>query len=126
MPRPRKPSHLHLVAGTYRKHRHADRAGEPEVIEPLGGPPESWPVKGKLLWAELENTMPHGVTTKADRIAFELLCRLVAELREGPDNFSPALATQVRLTCGEFSMTPASRSKVCAVRAPEENPFAKL
>jgi hypothetical protein len=124
--RSRKPTALHLVQGTFNTTRHKARADEPEVIEPLGGPPQDWPVDGKLLWAEVADMLPAGVATRSDRLMFETLCRLVAQMREGPAGLSPALATQIRMALAVFGMTPADRSRVTAARAPEENPFSKL
>ena len=126
MPRPRKPTKLHVVQGTLRATRHRDRADEPEIIEPLGGPPEGWPTAAKLLWAELSNPIPPDVATKSDRIIFETLLRLVARMREGPEAMTPALAAQIRTTCACFGMSPADRSRVSAPRLPEDNPFSQL
>ena len=126
MPRPRKSTKLHVVQGTLRTTRHRDRENEPGVTEPLGDAPETWALNAKLLWDELADQLPPGVATKADRVAFELLCRLVARLREGPKSLTPALASQVRTCCAAFGMTPADRSRVTATRLPEENPFASL
>ena len=126
MARPRKPTSLHVIAGTLRTTRHRDREQEPEIIGPLGGPPEAWPIVTKLLWAEIADLIPAGVATKSDRVAFELLCRLVGCMRVGPEGLTPALATQVRMACAVFGMTPSDRSRVTAPRSPGRNPFAKF
>ncbi len=126
MPRPRKPTKLLAIQGGLRATRHRDREHEPEIIEPLGGPPEGWPIAAKLLWAELSNLIPPGVATKADRLTFELLCRLVGNMREGPEGLTAALAGQIRATCGLFGMSPADRSRVSAPRSPGQNPFKKF
>ena len=126
MARPRKPTNLHVVQGTYRKDRHGNRGSEPEIIEPLGGPPEGWPIAAKLLWAELSDLIPAGVAGKSDRLTFELLCRLVGTMRSGTEALTPALAAQIRTTCAVFGLSPADRSRVSAPRLPKENPFAKF
>ncbi len=126
MPRPRKPTSLHIVQGTLRTTRHRDRQDEPEIIEPLGGPPEAWPINAKLLWAEVSSLVPAGVARKSDRIMFETLLRLVAKMRESTDALTPALAAQIRCTCAVFGMSPADRSRVSVPRSPEENPFAQF
>ncbi len=126
MPRPRKPTKLLTIQGGLRATRHRDRVNEPVVIEPLGGPPEGWRIEAKLMWAELANYVPAGVATKADRLMFEVLLRLVAKMREGPEAMTPALAAQIRTACAVFGMTPADRSRVSAPRLLEENPFAKF
>ncbi len=126
MSRPRKPTSLHVVSGTFRKDRHGDRVGEPVVAEPLGSPPAGWPIAAKMMWAELADYIPPGVATKADRVMFETLLRLVAKMRENSEALTPALAAQIRTACGCFGMSPADRSRVSAPRLPEENPFAQL
>ena len=126
MPRPRKPTSLHVVAGTLRSSRHRDRQDEPEVIEPLGAPPEAWALDAKLLWAEIGSYLPAGVARKADRLMFETLLRLVAKMREGPEAMTPALAAQLRCACSAFGMTPESRSRVSTPRLPEINAFSQL
>ena len=112
MSRPRKPTSLHVVQGTLRTTRHRDRENEPEILEPLGGPPQAWPIAAKLLWAELGDLVPPGVAGKSDRIIFEVLLRLVAKMREGPEAMTPALAAQIRTACACFGMSPADRSRV--------------
>ena len=126
MARPRKPTKMHIVAGTLRTTRHRDRENEPEVIEPLGGPPEGWPIAAKLMWAEIAGYVPADVARRADRVMLEVLIRLVAKMREGPEAMTPALAAQIRSTCAAFGMSPADRSRVSAPRLPEVNPFAQL
>ena len=61
MPRPRKPTKLLAIQGGLRTTRHRDREHEPEIIEPLGGPPNTWPIEAKLLWAELSDILPPNV-----------------------------------------------------------------
>ncbi len=126
MPRPRKSTKLHVVQGTLRTTRHRDRENEPEVTEPLGGAPETWALNAKLLWDELADQLPPGVATKSDRLAFELLCRLVGCMRAGSEGLTAALAGQIRAACAAFGMTPADRSRVTGARPPEQNPFAKF
>ena len=126
MSRPRKPTSLHVIQGTLRTTRHRDRKDEPKVLDPLGGPPLGFPAEAKLLWAEVESYIPAGVAKKSDRVMFEVLLRLVAKMREGPESMTPALAAQVRTACAVFGMTPADRSRVSAPQSPEENPFAQF
>lgn len=126
MPRPRKPQHLHIVQGTFRRDRHGPRDAEPEVFLPLGDPPAGWNAGAKTLWHELAAQVPAGVATGCDRTMFEVLIRLVAKMREGPDVMTPALAAQIRTACAVFGMTPADRSRVMVPRLPAGNPFAEL
>ena len=96
MARPRKPTGLHVVEGTYRRDRH----GLPSpswLAEPLGAPPADWLPLAKALWHEIANQIPHGVAGKSDRVVFELLIfacwRRFARLR-------PRLAPRLRAKFG--------------------------
>jgi hypothetical protein len=110
MPRPRKPTHLHVVQNTFNSTRHKDRKGEPVVGEPLGDAPPQWRVTEKIIWAEVANAIPAGVATKTDRLIVELTCRLLIEMRA--KKLTPALASQLRCCLGSLGMTPADRSRV--------------
>ena len=85
---------------------------EPQVAEPLGDAPADWNPKGKILWHEIANIIPAGVATRADRIVFEVLVRLVAEVRADSSAMSPALASQIRACAGCFGLTPADRARL--------------
>ena len=88
MARPRKPTGLHVVEGTYRRDRH----GLPSpswLAEPLGAPPADWLPLAKALWHEIANQIPHGVAGKSDRVVFELLIRMLAQVRKTPAALSP-------------------------------------
>jgi hypothetical protein len=110
MPRPRKPTQLHLVTNTYNSTRHKDREREPVVTEPLGEPPRECPEITEALWYEVANMIPPGVATKADKIIVELACRLIIQMRTG--RCTPALASQLRCCLASLGMTPADRSRV--------------
>ena len=89
----------------------------------IGDPSADCPVKGKLLWHEIANTVPPHVATKADRIVFEVLVRLVTEVRADSSAMTPALASQIRACCSCFGMTPADRSRLSVppVAAPDDD-----
>jgi hypothetical protein len=110
MPRPRKPTQLHVIQGTLNSTRHKDRKGEPVISEPLGDAPPQWPAPEKAVWHEVANAIPAGVATKADRLIVELTCRLLIEMRA--KKLTPALASQLRCCLGSLGMTPADRSRV--------------
>jgi len=120
MARPRKPTDLHVVHGTFRNGRHADRVDEPVIKEPLGDAPGDWKPKAKVLWHEVVNQIPPGVVTRCDRLIVELTVRLIAKVREDATSLTPALATQIRCCLSSLGMTPADRSRVSAqiIRTP--------
>ena len=112
MKRGRKPtpSALKLLKGN--PGRRPLPENEPKVAEPLGNAPADWPVKGKVLWHEIANTIPLGIATKADRIVFEILVRLVGEVRADFSAMTPALASQIRACASCFGLTPADRARL--------------
>lgn len=120
MARQRKPPTLHLVQGTHRKDRHGRLPSPLAHVQPLGPPPADWTPKAKALWGEIGGMIPLGVACKSDRLAFELLCRLVAKVRENPASLTPALAAQIRCSAASFGMSPADRARVCALGADDD------
>jgi hypothetical protein len=112
MPRPRKPTSLHLVTGTFNSTRHADRH-EPQVTAPLGDAPSDWPPQAKAIWQEVVNAIPDGVAGRPDRIIVELTARLLIETRS-KGKFTAAVAAQLRCCLASLGLTPADRSRVSA------------
>lgn len=47
----------------------------------LGAPPADLLPLAKGLWQEVANQIPHGVATKSDRVTFEILIRMLAQVR---------------------------------------------
>jgi len=109
MARPRKPTQLHIVAGTHRKDRHRPLPSPLAPLEPLGPAPSDWTAEGKKLWHELGAQVPLGVATKSDRLTFETLCRLVVRMRADKTP-TPALASQIRAYANLFGLTPSARA----------------
>jgi hypothetical protein len=118
MGRPRKPPSLHVVQGTHRADRHGKLPSPLALLEPLGPAPKGWTPKGKALWHEMAALIPQGVAGKHDRLAFEVLVRLMIEIRSDHTRLTPAMAGQIRAYCGVFAMTPSDRAKLVA--APKE------
>lgn len=110
MPRPRKPTQLHIIEGTLNSTRHRGRHGEPQVTSPLGDAPTDWPAPEKAIWHEVVDAVPAGILGKADRLIVELTCRLLIKSRTG--ECTPALASQLRYCLASLGMTPADRSRV--------------
>lgn len=130
MARPRKPTHLHVVSGSAKKHpdRMRERKDEPEQA---GTDLRDTPAPDHLnedlakLWNELRGHLHARVSSEQDAIAFEALVRLVQTMRGG----SAVAADYARLQAflGEFGMTPAARSKVAQTKkADQPKGFAAL
>jgi phage terminase small subunit len=123
MARPRKPTELHVVSGSARKH--PDRMRE-RTAEPIPGgfdlrdapAPDHLDEALAAIWKEVTGLLHARVSSGPDLIALEALVRLVAVMRSG----EAAAADYARLQAylGEFGMTPASRSKVAQAKKPDE------
>ena len=111
MARPRKPVEALKLAGTYRKDRHAGRgAFDPEGE--IGSYPEQFSTDPAEIWDEIVNLCPPGVLGDADRLHLEILCRLVAELREDISAFNAAKLSQLNLMLGKLGLNPVDRQKL--------------
>lgn len=91
VPRQRKPVELHVVDGTFRAPRHADRIGEARGRGSVGDPPAHLSTEVAEVWRELASSAPAGVLTGSDRPLLELAAvhlaayrAAVAEAQRGP------------------------------------------
>lgn len=115
--RPRKPTAVLEMSGAFRHNpaRKRARAAEPKVLGSLGGPPahflEPSGVMNKYpeIWNELAAQVPPGVGSMSDRIQFETLVKVTAELRR-PGTPKPALVTAQKEILKLFHMNPVSRA----------------
>lgn len=118
MPRPRKPTNLHVLEGTFRKDRHEERKNEPRpvmgavmpsALEKVPGAAEHWKAESP----ELERL---GVLTKVDARAFGRLCVLWAWEDQSAAGLraplSTALLAEIRQLEDRFGMNPSSRAKL--------------
>ena len=121
MARPRKPTQLHVVSGSARKHpdRMRERESEPETGDTdLRDIPPPDGFQHPDIWREVQQMLHARVAGQNDHVAFEALCHLIAKMRGG----EAAAADYARLQAflGEFGMTPASRSKVSQGKAQDK------
>lgn len=112
MPRPRKPTTLHVLNGTaeHNRARFADRDDEPTDNRPLGPPSETMRPDQRAAWMEIDRLAPW--LSHADRIAVEIAAVLLARFRVEPSMMPPALLTRLETMLGRLGLTPSDRSKV--------------
>jgi hypothetical protein len=106
------PTRLKLLQGNPGKRRLPE--SEVRGVGELGDAPAGFAPLGKALWHELAGQVPFGVATASDRVAFEVLVRLVGIMRADPCALTPALAGQIRNACAEFGLTPSARTRLPA------------
>lgn len=141
MGRPPKPTSDHERDGTFRPHRHADRAdtafeqGPPSMPEGLDG-------HGRWLWRLVEENVPHQILSPADAASLIVVCKLWSVWRRLDDEMDTAegdaaykVATMLsamtkQLTAGlaRFGLSPRDRAslKLPASDAPQEDALTKL
>ena len=81
MPRPRKPLEMLELTGHYRSDRHSQRRHAPKSDRPIGDPPACLAPDEAACWREFVGNAPAGVLTSGDRVALEVLARLLARWR---------------------------------------------
>lgn len=125
--RPRKPSRVLQLQGTFRKDRHGGT--EPAPTNPVAAKPD-WLVRKRrasLVWDELApERIAMGVLTSADAEEFAHLCCFIAEFRRKPADFPSARLAHLRALMSFFGFNPSARAKIGVTQKPKENPFQKL
>jgi phage terminase small subunit len=118
----RKPKHLKIVQGTYRK----DRANHTEPEPELGIPehPKGMTYKAKKYYHELAKIIEDmKVLTVADKFALKILAENFVDYddaRKSPEKSYTKIVNlrgQILIGLREFGLTPASRSRV-STRSP--------
>lgn len=129
--RPRKPTNMHLLEGTFRGDRHADRAQEPKPAEGAEMPAYLRKVKGGAKrWAQLYERLTRShVLTELDGDGLARLCVLQLDFEAWAigtrrEAFPSAQLAELRQLETAFGMNPAGRAKVKAVA--EQKPASKL
>ncbi|MDQ1077996.1 phage terminase small subunit P27 family [Pseudoroseomonas cervicalis] len=152
MARPRKPTHLKVVAGTERPSR-VNKA-EPKPRRKPPAPPSHLSDKAREAWAAVSVLLDRmGVLTEADGMAVEGLCEAYADLYAAREALSarggltyetvsqtgavmhrpyPEVSMiadadrRFRMWLASVGLTPADRSKVAGEPVAEESPWDQL
>lgn len=131
--RPRKPTALHILTGSDKKHpdRMRERANEPKPTGELGACPKRFGAAQKEVtaaWKYIAACCPAGVLTDMDRPAVMQAAALLAEFWRDPFGFPSQRHARLHSLLASFGMTPATRSKVVVPKpdADDANPFARF
>lgn len=126
MGRPRLPTAVHEVKGSFIAHPERRRPSEPKAARPLGAAPKRLTEQQREAWAEIVDTAIPGVLTGADRVLVELAARLLADIWAA-DEVPTMKAARLEACLGRMGMTPADRSRVSvAPTEPTNDPWAAL
>lgn len=126
MPNPKKPTELRVLQGTANRNKQRNSPNPPQVTEDIGEPPNHLGEQEKAIWNELKQNLYSGVLASGDRISLEIICRLIAEMRNDFENFQAAKITQLNSFLSKFGMTPSDRAKIVVSKQEEENPFTGM
>lgn len=124
MARPRTPTAILELRGSFKNRPSRRRDAEPKPNGPLGPPPERLPADVIPCWLEIEESAPAGVLGASDRWCVELASRFMTNLRNGTSN-----ATELRLLrslLGALGMTPADRARLSVSPEKPGNRFTEL
>lgn len=123
MPNIRKPTALKRIQGTDRDHKSRQNPDEPTPSRGIGPAHKTLTEYEKEIWDEIVGISYKGVLGEADRLALEMMCRLVAEMRLDFVEMTAAKITQLSQLIGRFGMTPSDRTKIVVPKEQNKNPF---
>jgi hypothetical protein len=133
MARPRKPTNVLTLSGSFIAHpeRARARADEPEPVGEVGEPPAHLSPEEKAAWREIVDMCPPGVLALSDRLILEHGSRLLAQLRKDRTYIDSRLMLRLEGTLGRLGLSPADRSRVSAATKPAgsgkpANPFLRI
>lgn len=118
MARPRLPTNVHELKGSFKKDpaRGRAREDEPVAVGELTDPPAEMPPEVAERWREVVGLAHKGVLCEVDALIVEQTAYLLHYLRETKWAVSPAVMVRYEACLGKLGMTPADRSKVSAFK----------
>lgn len=115
MARPRIPTNVHELKGSFKHNpdRGRARAAEPEPKAGIGPPPARLDEIQAACWDELVDLAPMHVLGDCDRHHLEMTACLLAHVRAvGVGDVHPAKLNRLFAALGQLGMNPSDRSKV--------------
>lgn len=126
MARPKQPTVLHEIKGSFNKNPKRRPKGEPR---PKGGigPAPKWMIDAEAeIWDELVGIVPPGVLTDADRWIVERVVKLMWIARYDEERFTGAKEGHFISYLSRMGLTPSDRAKISIDRQDEQDdPAAK-
>ena len=126
MPNPKKPQALRELHGTSGRNKQRDVENPAVATRGIGPPANVLTESQKLIWDEIVGVSYAGVMGEADRIALELMCRLVEEMRTNFTEMTASKLSQLNSILSKFGMTPSDRSKINVPKTEKKNSFGCL
>lgn len=123
MPRHKKPTAIRKIEGTDKDHPNRQNPNEPVPSRGIGPSHNSLSTYEREIWDEVVGISYRGVLGEADRIALEMMCRLISEMRLDFAEMTAAKITQLSQLLGRFGMTPSDRTKIVIPKEKNTNAF---
>ncbi len=127
--RPRTPLNILQLRGADKVNpgRYKARLNQMQP-DSIGRMPQHLEAQYRPIWKEVSHALPPGTLGKTDRIALELLCKLIYAMRTDFESMSSAKLSKLETLLVRFGMTPSDRSRITQAQTPkkEHNPFDDL
>lgn len=125
MSKPKQPTAMQLMKGVDKKNPDRVNKNEP-VAGDLGEPPEHLCELQVSIWTEVVQNLAYGVCQSSDRIALEMMVKLIFRFRHDEQNFKGVDMDKLIKLCSRFGMTPSDRRGIVIPDKPKENPFSTV
>jgi phage terminase small subunit len=125
MSKPNQPTAMQLMKGVDKKDPSRVNKNEPDSGE-LGSPPDHLTDLQSEIWAEVVGNLAYGVCQKSDRIALELMVKLIFKSRHDEANFKGVDMDKLIKLVSRFGMTPSDRRSIVVPNKPKENRFKSI
>src|SRR5690349_11656337 len=109
--RPRKPSNVLELRGTFKKDPQRRRTPVKAPEGPFGAAPDRFDDEQRACWDEILGLIPPAILAKADRVQVELLATLLAEFRQAYYAFPAQKIGHMRILLDGLGMSPSGREK---------------
>ena len=128
MARPRTPTNVLELRGSFIKDPQRKRLNEPKPNGEIGKH-STGSTELEKIWDELVASCAPNVLTNADRISLEIAVHYLRQFRLDPANFSNERARILIGLLSKFGMTPSDRAKLSIPESNSKNiedPWARL
>lgn len=138
MARPKTPTKILELKGSFKKDPQRSRTGEPEPELGIGEPPKDMSENKAAIWREVDSQLVAGVLTISDRKAFELLVDGLYEIKYGVERMHPQTGDLITVPAtrleresvfkmlGKFGMTPSDRANIVVPEKKQDQKFGNL
>jgi phage terminase small subunit len=126
MARPRKPTAVLELNGSFKKDPSRKRDKEPIIDKKVGDPPSYFELEQIEMWNEIKASIVQGVAILSDKFSLEMLCNALVEYRRNPFDFTAADKAQLRSMLNGFGMSPSSRAQIEIPQPKVDNPWDKF